>query len=312
MDGAAGGRAIAWRSGGRPLAAYVELTLAMVTIGSSAVVGKRMVEDLPVFIGAALRFGLAALVLVPLLARRAGGWPRIGRRDLGAIGLQTLVGVVGFTVFWLYGLEQTTAAEGGMVASTTPAVIALASFLVLGERLRARQTAGIGLAVGGVVLMTVVGGAAGGGPRGPNPLFGNALIFGAVVGEALPFALGQRAGARFEPLAIATLMTLIGFALFLPVAVVEAVATDLSGVSNGAWLAVVYYALGPTVLGYVLAFRGLAKVPANTVAVFTGVVPVSAVLLAGLVLGETIGWVHLGGVACVLAAIALAVAAHGR
>ena len=199
----AGGR----RADGRSAGAYVDLTLAMVTVGSSAVVGKVMVEDLPVFLAAGLRFGLAALVLVPLLVRQAGGWPRIGRRDHGTLFAQTLAGSFGFTLFWLYGLRLTTASEGGIVASTTPAVIALVAFLLLGERLRARQVAGIVLAVGGVGLMTVVGQTAGV-ARGPNPLLGNALILGAVVGEALMFVFGKRARARLEPLAIATIVTL--------------------------------------------------------------------------------------------------------
>lgn len=282
----------------------------MVTVGSSAVVGKRMVEDLPVFLASGLRFGLAAVILVPLLRWRAGGWPDVGRSDLATLFLQALTGVFGFSLFWLFGLRQTSASEGGIVASTTPAVIALASALLLGERLGGRGLAGIALAVGGVGAMTVLGETAGV-ERGPNPTLGNGLIAGAVVSEALFLVLGKRVGSRVAPLAIATVVTCFGFALFLPLALYEAFTTDLAAVPPVAWLAVVYYALGPTVLGYVLLYNGLARVSASTSAVFTGVIPISALLLAHVVLGESILWAHLVGVACVLLAMGLTIAEPG-
>jgi drug/metabolite transporter (DMT)-like permease len=50
----------------------------------------------------------------------------------------------------------------------------------------------------------------------------------------------------------------------------------------------------------------MAEVSAGTAAVFTGVLPVSAVTLSYAVLGEPCRWSHLAGGACVLAAILLA------
>jgi drug/metabolite transporter (DMT)-like permease len=306
LPGSGPGRAITETGDRRPFAAYAELTLAMVTVGGSAVLAKRMVEELPVFLASGLRFGLAAAVLLPLLLRREGGLPRVGRRDLGVLFVQTLTGVFGFSLCWLYGLRWTTAAEGGIVASTTPAAIALVSFLLLGERPRRRQLLGVALAVTGVAAMTAFG-AGGVAERGHRPLLGNALVLGAVAGEACFVVLGKRAGVRLAPLTIATAVTFFGFLLFLPFALLDARTIDVSAVSATAWLAVVAYALGPTVLGYLLHFRGLARVPAAAAAAFTGVVPVSAVLFAALFLGEPIGWPHLAGVAGVLAAIALTV-----
>lgn len=278
----------------------------MITVGGSAVLAKRMVEELPVFLASGLRFGLAAAILLPLLLLRERGLPRVGRCDLGTLFVQALTGVFGFSLFWLYGLRWTTAAEGGIVASTTPAAILLVSFLLLRERASRRQTLGIGLAVLGVAAMTALGDG-GVAERGPRPLLGNALILGAVAGEACFVVLGKRAGVRLAPLTIATAVTLFGFLLFLPFALLDAVTTDLTAVSAIAWLAAVAYALGPTALGYLLAYRGLARVSANAAAAFTGVVPVSAVLCAALFLGEPIGWSHLTGVAGVLAAIGLTV-----
>jgi len=72
------------RFGGRPVGAYLHAAAGMATVGSSAVVGKATVEALPVFLASALRFALAAAVLVPLLLRSANGMPQICRRAVGA------------------------------------------------------------------------------------------------------------------------------------------------------------------------------------------------------------------------------------
>jgi drug/metabolite transporter (DMT)-like permease len=73
-----------------------------------------------------------------------------------------------------------------------------------------------------------------------------------------------------------------------------------------ALLGVVYYALVPTVAGYLLWYAGAARVTAGIASLYTAVLPVSALILAAVVLREAIGMGQLAGVACVLGAIAAA------
>lgn len=294
-----GGARPAVRGGGdrARMVAYGQLALAMATVGASAVLGKRMVEEIPVGIGSAVRFGLASLILVPLLARSAAGgrWPE--RRDRATLFLQAVCGVFGFALCWLYGLRLTSAGEGGIVASTAPGVIALASYLLLGERPTRAGMIGAALAIGGVAAMTLAGEVGGvAAERGPNPMLGNGLILLATVGEALFFVLGKRAGVRLSPLAIATWVTGYGFVSFVPLALLEAPGFDPGGVSAGAWWAVVLYAVGPTVVGYLLAYRSLATLPASAAGIFAEIVPLTAVALGAIVLGEPVGWTHALGV----------------
>ncbi len=93
--------------------------------------------------------------------------------------------------------------------------------------------------------------------------------------------------------------------MFLPLAIFEARAFDFSRATLADWIPVVYYGIVVTVVAFILWFRGLAKVPANTAAVFTGVWPVSAVLLSYIILKEQFVVSHLLGIACVLLGIGL-------
>ncbi len=91
--------------------------------------------------------------------------------------------------------------------------------------------------------------------------------------------------------------------MFLPFAIFEARAFDFSRTTIADWLPVVYYGIVVTVIAFILWFRGISKVPASTAAVFTGVWPVSAVLLSYIILKEQFVVSHLLGIVCVLLGI---------
>jgi drug/metabolite transporter (DMT)-like permease len=183
-------------------------------------------------------------------------------------------------------------------------VAAALATLLLGERWTGRRSAAVGLAVAGLVAITALG------PRaapssGSHPLLGNALVLGAVVSEAVFLVCSRVLAQRLPPLTVATGITVLGFLMFAPLAARQARGFAFAAVDAAGWLAVAYYGLAVTVLAFLLWARGVARVPAGTAAVFTGVLPVSAVALSYVVLGEPFRWAHLAGGACVLAAIVL-------
>ena len=285
--------------------AYIELSLAMSLVGSSVVVGKLITASFPVFLAGGLRFAIASAILVPLLLTREGSLTHsIVRRDWFFLFLQALCGTFLFSVFLLYGLRLTSAAEGGIITSTTPAVLGIISFIWLKERLQINKIFGILLSVLGIVAVNVLGDSLNQ-EQGSMPLLGNLLVFGAVVGEALFTIFRKVISEEITPLAITTWMSLFGFVLFLPFALHEAFAFDFSVCDFVDWMAIFYYGVVVTVVAFLLWFNGLSKVQAGTAAVFTGMIPVSALLLSYFLLGEAFSWTHILGSLCVLAGISL-------
>jgi drug/metabolite transporter (DMT)-like permease len=273
----------------------------MAMVGSSVVVGKIVLARVPVFVLSALRFALASAVLLALVLLLERPRPRVGGRDAALLGLQAFAGIFVFNALLLSGLRLTSAAEAGIVTATTPAVAAALAVLVLRERWTWGRSAGIGLAVAGLLAINLGGSVPE--AQGPAPLPGNLLVFGAVVCEAVFLVCSRVASQRLSPLTVATAISVLGFLMFLPFALVEAASVDLARVTAGDWLAIGYYAVGVTVVAFLLWARGVARVPASTAAVFTGVLPLSALCLSWAALGEPIGLTHLAGAAAVIAAI---------
>lgn len=295
-------RSEAATGGDMPLEAGVALTTAMVIAGSSVVVAKIIVADFPIFLANELRFVIAASVLVPLYLYTNDGVPRYSKRDTAILAGQAFTGVFVFNVLLFYGIQFTSAAEAGIITSTTPAFVAVIAFVFLKDRLTRNTVIGVSFAVLGILAIEVLGSAA---PvdRGPNPVFGNLLILGAVLGEALFTILGKAVSDRVSPLEITTAASVFGVLLFLPFALYELTRFSIGEVRAIAWIPIVYYGVVVTVVAFVLWFRGVAIVPASTAGVFTGVLPVSAVLLSYLLLDEPFLWSHVVGIICVVAGI---------
>lgn len=281
---------------------YINLTLAMILVGSSVVAGKIMVAELPVYLASALRFGLALIILLPLVKLREGGLPRLSRRSWIMLGVQSLCGSFFFTVFLLYGLTYTGPASAGIITSTTPACMGIIAWLVLRDRPSLRATLGIGLSVLGVLVINLV---EGGGVSGVNPLLGNLMVLGAVIFESVFLLLRKTVPEPLSPLAASTIISLFGLLWFLPMGIADAFATDFTSISPIGWATVVYYGAFVTVLAYFFWFAGVVRVSASIAGVFTAVMPVSALILSAVVLDEPLGAAQLAGCACVLSGIVL-------
>ncbi len=283
--------------------AYLNLTLAMVLVGSSVVAGKIMVAELPVFLASALRFVLALAILLPLIRLREGGLPRISRRSWVLMGVQSLCGSFLFTVFLLYGLTYTGPSSAGIITSTTPACMGIIAWIFLKDRPSGRIAAGIALSVLGVLVINLVRET--GGVAGSDPVLGNLMVLGAVMFESLFLLLRKTVPEPLSPLAVSTVISLFGLAWFLPMGVVEAASTDLGRISLTGWLTVGHYGVFVTVFAYLFWFAGITKVDASTAGVFTAVMPVSALVLSVFVLNEPVGWPQVAGCGCVLGGIVL-------
>lgn len=279
---------------------FLCLAAAMALVGSTVVASKLIAAGLPPFTATALRFALALPCFLLLMRLVRAPWPRPDRRDALLLLLQAAAGSVGYTVLLVAGLRLTSAADAGVIVGTLPVVAAAVAVLLLGERPGRGLLAAIVLAAAGLLALNPPGGA-----EGRGSLLGNALILGAVLCEALFILLNKRLRRPIAPLALSTLMAAIGLAVAAPLALLErpwdlALPAEALG---AALAAVAYYALVPTVGGFLLWYAGTARSSGAEASLFTAVAPVSAVLLAAVLLGEPVSLGQLLGIGCVLLAV---------
>ena len=275
---------------------YSYLALAMALVGSTVIASKVVAAGLPPFTATTLRFAVAFPIFLVLMRLTRTAWPRLGRRDGMLLLLQAGAGSVGYTTLLITGLRFTSATNAGVIIGLLPVVSAAIAILMLGERPQRSLLVAIGLAAAGVVAIALRPG-----DGGAHSLIGDALIFAAVLCEGLFILINRRLRTAIPPLALSTIMTGLGLLLAAGPALLEAPWTV--NATTGSVAAVVYYALVPTVGGFVLWYAGSARVSGSEASLFTAVAPVSAVLLAAMLLGEPVGLNQVLGIGCVLLAV---------
>ncbi|MGY6270757.1 DMT family transporter [Achromobacter denitrificans] len=283
---------------------YCCLAAAMALVGSTVVASKIIGAGLPPFTATALRFAIALPCFGLLMALTGARLPRLDRHDWLLLAAQAIAGSVGYTALLIAGLQRASAVDGGIILGTLPLVSAAIAVLLLGERPGKATLAAIASAGFGVWLMLRPSS----GANGASSLAGNVLVLGAVFCEGLFILLNKRLRVPVAPLALSTAMAAFGFAFSALASLAETPWT--LALPAPALAATAYYALVPTVGGFLLWYAGAARVRGAEAALFTALAPVSAVALAAVLLGEPLAARQVAGMACVLGAVAILGAAR--
>lgn len=283
--------------------AYLELTLAMFFAGSTVVVGKYLL-DVPVFISQAISLLFAVSVLLPIAHLREGSIKsfKVNKRDTILLFFQAVTGLFLFRIFILIGLRYTSAITSGIIMSTTPVVLTLFAFVFLKEKLYKRSLLGIVICMGGMMIINIRGAEAS--PQGIQlPFAGSSFILLAVVGEVLFTILRKKQSFEDKPITVSACIMFIAFLLFLPAAFYQLKTFNISSLGTTEILAIVYYGVCGSAIAYVCWFSGIAKVDVSVAAGFSGIMPLSSVVLSVLLLKEKVGWQHLIGMLMTIVSI---------
>ncbi len=294
----------------RKLTAYASLTLAMVIVGSSVVFGKVITHSFPIFLASGLRFAIASLLLLPLVANSRKTRIRLARKEWIHMLFMAFCGQVVFTFLVLLGLRYTSGIEAGIITSTSPAMMAVVSWLFFKERPGLIHLLAIVSVVAGIIIVNDLFSIKGV-SYSTRHLWGNLLMVGAVVGEAFFLLMRKQISEAISNLALTFYLCVIGFVFFFPLAVWQAIFFDFSAVSLTAWLCMLYFGAVFTVFAYLFWFKGVSMVSGSVAGIFTAVMPVSAVALSILFLNETFGWHHGIGGGLILISIVLMTAGQG-
>ena len=282
------------------LSAYGALTTAAVVWGGSIVFQKLALGSFSAVETSVLR-GLGALaILIPLWWWQEGGAVKFSSRDVWALALLG-VAVLGNHLLTLFGLRYIGAAAAGVIIGASPAITALLSSLLIQDVPFRAVAVGCAVSFAGVAL---VSGTAGG-AEGERPLLGGILVVLGLVSWAFYTIGGRRSMERFSPLTVNWTSLLISILFQIPLLWTDqkAVVTGASSVPLSGWLSLGYLIVFATALGQQAWLYGVKGIGPSRAGVFVNLIPVSAVILSALVLGERIGTKELVGIFLILAGV---------
>ncbi|MBU1699457.1 MAG: DMT family transporter [Candidatus Eisenbacteria bacterium] len=230
------------------------------------------------------RFMIASVILLTIVQFRRFDIP-VTRTDLWRIaGLGILIILLNQTTY-LVGQSMTTAGDGALLFATTPIWICVLARIYLKEKLTWRRSLGIGIAICGVVII-ILRGAVG---FGPEHLLGDLIIFESVLAWAAYSVLGKPLVMKYGAIRVTAYALTFGAISYLPFGLYRAITFDYTPVPMKAWIALLWVALGTSVISYLLWYWVLKQTEASRVAAYHNVQPIIAASAAYFILGEPLG-----------------------
>ena len=288
----------------------IYLVIAFFLAGSSVIAARFLSDSLSPFTTTFMSLLFAVLTAIICYGRETvKSIKRIRPAQWKILVLQAVFGIFLFRVFLTTGLGYTSAAEAGIITGCSPAITGLLAWIMLREPIREKSVFGILLTLVGVLLLQ-------GFPFNMvafnvQHLIGNLLALGAAACESLFTTLSRKAHVdseeeyRLSPLAQAGIVSMIALILCTIPMLMEKPMGSLMSLPISGWLALVWYGSIVTVVAFACMFAGAKRCDGYTIAAFTGVIPLSSLVLAVLILCETVQLHQLAGCAFIISAILL-------
>jgi len=189
-----------------------------------------------------------------------------------------------YFLFESRALTLTTSSQAGIIAGCMPLMVAVAAFFFLGEKINLKIIVGLVLSIIGVVLLTLFQSRQ---INAPHPVIGNLLEMAAMASASANLILIKKLSSRYDTWSLTGMQVCAGTLFFLPGA--QGIVVADSSIWTVQLIGILFY-LGICVsfLSFGLYNWGISRIEASRASILLNMIPVIAILLGWLILGETL------------------------
>jgi drug/metabolite transporter (DMT)-like permease len=230
-----------------------------------------------------IRLAIASFTLWIIIIALGVSLPGSMKEWLALSVLGVLNNVIPFTLI-VWGQTHITSGLASILNATTPLfTVLLAGLLLPDERLAIAKLTGALVGLGGTAYMI--------GPSALSGLGGDVLAQLAVIGAAISYGLAGVYGRRFKTMKLHPITTAAGSVtastvILAPFTFLLDHPFQLAMPGLGVWASIVALSVFSTALAFVLYFKVLATAGVTNVMLVAFLIPISAILLGYIFLGE--------------------------
>ncbi|MCA8907161.1 MAG: DMT family transporter [Rhodospirillaceae bacterium] len=287
-----------------PKIAYLLLAIAPLCMASNVVIGRAAADTVPPVALAFWRWTTATALLMPFALPSLWRYRRVLWAAAPRVLALGLTGMALSASFVYTGVSHTTAANAGLIYAISPVLIILIGVVFRGEKVSWQQIAGIVLAIAGVVVIVTRG--------DPTYLLdlqinpGDLWVVGAALCWAIYSVLLREGSVPVPTLPMFAITALAGVICLAPAYAVDTWISAPVDWTREAIASVAGVAVIASVLAFGLYQIGIRSVGPARAGVFNYLIPVYAVALGVMLLGETLAVFHGLGLALILPGLLLA------
>jgi drug/metabolite transporter (DMT)-like permease len=280
------------------------ITLLGFFFGSTLVVSRFSVGQFEALTYVGLRLTLASLCHVAIYAfSRRRSWPRARSLWLHA----AVLGVFGTAIPMsaiVTSLQFQSSGITSVLITTSPAItVVMAHFFLPDEPLTRRKSLGVLLALGGALLLALLGESGLPDATGASRL-GYVLVLAAMLLGSGSTVFARKYMRDMDTVDVASVRMITAALVVMPASLLL-VGFDLSAVTGQGYLALLYAALVGTFSGMMLNFYNIKSFGATAAAMTAYIIPVVATFGGVLLLGETITSGMLAGMSLIIVGVTI-------
>jgi drug/metabolite transporter (DMT)-like permease len=277
------------------------LALALIW-GANFTIIKSTLSEIPGHAFNALRFAGAALLTLTLtwIVERD---LRIPRRHWPRVALLGLLGTSLYQILFIYGIARTSASNSSLILASSPIFVALLGSLTGSEKISSRNWLGVLLSFAGLSLL--IGGSSSGLAIGSQTLTGDLLTLVAAITWAIYTIMLKPLTQRSSALRLTAWIMVSSIPLLVTVALPDLLSLDWQAISPRSWLALGYSATLAIGIAYVIWNTGVQRIGSARTSLYSYFVPLIAVVVAWVFLGESLQPLQSLGAVGILLGVAL-------
>jgi drug/metabolite transporter (DMT)-like permease len=278
---------------------YIKLVLVAIMWAGTFIATKMASHVFGSFTGASFRYLVALFFMVPMMLFKDSKAFKVTRKQFIQLTLLGFTGIFAYSFFFFTGLRQVKASHGALIVALNPVLVMLISALIGKEKIAGIKILGLLISLIGTAIVIARGDI--------MDLFtmftwGDALMLGCPVSWAFYTYFAKDALKFASPLQASTWAIITGMMFILLFVPFEPFPVYVDWT---VWLAIVYLGICGSVLGFVWYYEGIKAIGPLKTSAFNNLIPIFAMLLSVMLLGETIHGYMIYGSAMVIGGVYL-------
>jgi drug/metabolite transporter (DMT)-like permease len=249
-----------------------------------------------------IRLLFASLILIIALFVRGEGFS-LAKSDIPKILFLSIIGNTAFQLFFIQGLNWTTASNTSVIMAMTPVFVAMLSVLLKQEKIH--WAGWLGIVISFIGFYFIITKQVGTFHFSWEELRGDLMILIGNLFWAIYTVFSKPFLKRISPLKWTSITLAIGTVFYLPFAASDIVRIQWSEISFQAWAALIYSGLFAIAICYVIWYASVRRVGNSKTAIYGYLSPIFTILFAYLLISERITLLQIGGALIIFAGVYL-------
>ena len=227
---------------------------------------------------------------------------KVAKKDFLRMAICGFFGVAANQLMFFYGLNQTHPINAGIIMTSNPILVLIASAIILKTRITWLKILGIALGISGALLILLF---KKGFAFGSDTIVGDAFIFFNALSYGVYLVLVKPLMSKYKPITVIKWVFTFGFLFVLPFGLHDATQIQWNTFSGEIWSKFLFVIIGTTFLAYLFNIYGLKKLNPSAVSTYIYLQPVIAAFFAIWAGKDSFTWIKLIAVLLIFSGVYL-------